>query len=93
MALTSQFGEITEKGLLNFSASFDFNIPDLMNNFRFPGIEFSMAKASPPRIDKLIPYKRTHILLSFDPMLMAKLEPIIKQIAAIPGVEYEQASN
>jgi len=48
LCLTSQFGEITEKGLLDFSASFDFKIDDLAANFRFPEINLAETKIPPP---------------------------------------------
>lgn len=43
--------------------------------------------------EKLIPFKRTHILLSFDPNLMIEIQEYINEILKIDGVEYEQASN
>jgi hypothetical protein len=42
---------------------------------------------------KLKPYKKTHILLSFAPKYLVEIEPHIKKILEIDGVEYEQGSN
>jgi len=43
--------------------------------------------------EKIRPYKKTHVLISFDPMklvdILSHLEAIIKE----PGIEYEQSSN
>lgn len=41
----------------------------------------------------LSPYKRTHVLLSFDPVLFGKIQPHLDAISKIKGVEYEQGSN
>jgi hypothetical protein len=42
---------------------------------------------------KLKPYEKTHILLSFAPGYLVEIEPHIKKILEIDGVEYEQGSN
>lgn len=47
LALTSQFGAITEGGLLNFSASFGFSVGQLNANFRFPEIDFGQLAGLP----------------------------------------------
>ena len=41
----------------------------------------------------LKPYKRTHILFSFPPEKMAKLQPLLQKIKDHSFVEYEQGSN
>ena len=38
-------------------------------------------------------YKRVHILLSFSPEKFLSVEPHLKKILQIEGIEYEQASN
>lgn len=38
-------------------------------------------------------YKRTHVLLSFDPALLLKIEPLLKKIIEVDGVSYETSSN
>ncbi len=43
--------------------------------------------------ETLRPYSRTHVLLSFEPSLLMRIEPHLKAIMQIEGVEYEQASN
>ena len=59
----------------------------------------SISKLIPPahRLDynerELVPYRRTHILISFPPERLLELAPLIAQITAITGVEYEQSSN
>lgn len=39
------------------------------------------------------PYRKTHILLSFEPEKLADIKPHLEAILAIDGIEYEQASN
>ncbi len=44
-------------------------------------------------VRELKPYKKTHILLSFDPDLIFKIQDKLDEIIKIEGIEYEQASN
>ena len=39
------------------------------------------------------PYNKTHILLSFNPELLLKIQEHIEKIIKIEGIEYEQTSN
>lgn len=43
--------------------------------------------------EDIIPYKKSHILISFHPSLIQKIEEHIKKIKDIEGVEIEQATN
>jgi ParB-like chromosome segregation protein Spo0J len=45
------------------------------------------------REESIQAYERTHILFSFEPSLLMKIEPHLKAIMEIEGVEYEQGSN
>lgn len=38
-------------------------------------------------------FKKTHILLSFHPQVLMKIQPLLQTIIETEGVEYEQASN
>lgn len=48
---------------------------------------------SEPKEVELKPFKRTHILFSFPPEKMAKLQPLLQKIKDFSFVEYEQSSN
>lgn len=65
----------------------DFGTPMSLEEF--------MAQGSPASIteEELKPYKKTHVLLSFDPKLMDKLSELLEQIRSVEGVEYETGSN
>lgn len=39
------------------------------------------------------PYKRTHVLISFEPSLITKIEKELEKIQSIDGIEYETGSN
>ena len=39
------------------------------------------------------PYKKTHVLLSFNPDLFIKIQPLIEEILSLGDIEYEQGSN
>ena len=41
----------------------------------------------------IIPFVKTHILLSFSPEKMILIQDLLQQIKDIDGIEYEQASN
>ncbi len=43
--------------------------------------------------ERLVPYKKTHVLLSFPPELLADVEEHLNRIVNIEGVDYEQCSN
>lgn len=43
--------------------------------------------------ENLEPFKKTHILLSFHPQLMLKIQSLLQQIIDVEGVEYEQSNN
>jgi len=43
--------------------------------------------------EKIQPYKRTHILLSFEPALLLKIQEHLLAIMQVEGIEYEQCSN
>ena len=42
---------------------------------------------------ELKPYKKTHILISFNPEQILELKPYLEKILEIEGIEYEQTSN
>ena len=41
----------------------------------------------------IYPYKKTHVLLSFNPDLLEEIQEYLQKIKNIAGVEYEQSSN
>ena len=42
---------------------------------------------------EILPYKNTHILLSFTPEKIIQLQPMLEKILQLDGIEYEQTSN
>ena len=43
--------------------------------------------------ERLVPYQKTHVLLSFEPELFLKIQPYIERILELGEVEIEQSSN
>lgn len=43
--------------------------------------------------ENLEPFRKTHVLLSFHPQVMLKIQNLLQTIADTEGVEYEQSSN
>lgn len=75
--------DLTDKNLL-----LDLRINELQNDFG----QAEQSKIS-YREENLKPYKRTHILLSFEPAKLADIHEQIEAILKTPGIEYEQCSN
>jgi hypothetical protein len=77
----------------------DFNPEELSSFSVFLGeptsLEDILGTNIPPEISAeiLTPYKKTHVLISFDPNLMDKISPLLEQIKATGGIEYETGSN
>lgn len=42
---------------------------------------------------EIVPFVKTHVLLSFNPERMIDIQEWLQKIKQIPGVEYEQSSN
>ena len=42
---------------------------------------------------ELSPYLKTHVLLSFHPQTLQRIQPFLDEILKIDGIEYEQGSN
>jgi len=55
-----------------------------------PNQEVSLNKIE---FKNMKPYKKTHVLLSFDPNLFPDIKKHLDEILKINGVEYEQSSN
>jgi len=45
------------------------------------------------REEKIEPFTKTHVLLSFAPALLPQIADFLEAIIRVPGVEYEQSSN
>ena len=43
--------------------------------------------------ENLMPFKKTHVLLSFEPAILAEIQDHLEAIIRTEGVEYEQGSN
>lgn len=59
----------------------DFNIPD------------PIEAKSKIEEREIVPFVKTHVLLSFNPERMIDIQEWLQKIKQIPGVEYEQSSN
>jgi hypothetical protein len=46
-----------------------------------------------PKDVELVPFRKSHVLLSFPPEKMAKLQPLLQKICEFSFVEYEQSAN
>ena len=79
----------------DFLSEISFDTEEAHNLIEIPDFEWPVEKIEKleEKEEIIIAYKKTHILLSFDPTLFAKVQQRIKDILKIEGVEYEQSSN
>jgi ParB-like chromosome segregation protein Spo0J len=79
------------------SGEFDFEIletdfdQELLKQFGL--LDINEVQTLTEIIEEITPFKKTHILLSFEPSKMVEIAEHLEKIKAIQGVEYEQASN
>jgi len=67
-------------------------IPDLTKDLNIDGL---VSDIEPPELKNatLRPYKKSHILISFDPNTYPEIQEQIESIQGIEGIEIEQSSN
>ena len=97
LGYVSQYGKVTHTGFDEFLSGIEF--PDI-STLELPGgigEELEVSHKESQKLTytelKLRPYNKTHILLSFAPELLVQIQPHLKNILAIEGVEHEQGSN
>jgi len=79
----------------DFLADIDFGIDEAKVVIEIPDFEWTedrFEKLTEKEIE-LVAYKKTHILISFSPEIISKIQKYIEEIIKIDGVEYEQSSN
>ena len=65
---------------------------DLLESWGVDMPDFNNEILKPKEVE-LMPYKKTHVLLSFPPEKMIDLQPLLQQIVSFSFVEYEQNNN
>jgi len=99
---SSIYADVTDNGLHNFMTfqnlslddfKFDIALPKVnLNKFENKFYEDSIMDIPEDRQD-VKPFKRTHVLLSFPPESLIKIQKYLDEILKVKEVEYEQASN
>ncbi|HUS02941.1 MAG TPA: ParB N-terminal domain-containing protein [Chitinophagaceae bacterium] len=94
--------QLTEKEYKEFNAIHDLakaGEPDMIMTEEILGEEimeeYGFEKKDKKAIKEveLVPFEKTHVLISFPPEKMIKLQPLLQKIADMDGVEFEQSSN
>lgn len=95
--------QLSEKDYKELNALFDLakaGNPDMLMVEEQIGEEMmeeyeldSKKKDNKPKDVDLVPYKRTHVLLSFPPEKMVHIQKYLQKITEFPFVEYEQSNN
>jgi len=95
---SSIYADVTKQGLTDFITTEGLDLGDLSLEVDLPKLDLGTfgsitEEDTPEAFEELKPYQKTHVLLSFPPRLLMKIQPLLKEIIAIEGVEYEQGSN
>lgn len=99
LLINSRYAKITNEGLYEYLETNELNFDNLKLELDLPEIDLDDFNAnfydekSEEIEEDLIPYKKTHILLSFSPEKFPEIKEILSNILEIEGIEYEQSSN
>ncbi len=99
LGYVSQYGKLTDAGLQEFLSTME--IPDLdtldLPDFNLDAFRDLLPEGGTERDEiqheKLTPYSRVHVLLSFPPEVLAEIQDRLNEITLHPQVEYEQGQN
>ncbi len=94
----SQYGIYTDRSLYEFIELEGLDLEGLKGEIDLPQVnlekfEEGWGKDLPENQEVIRAFQRVHVLLSFHPDLTIDIEPALKKILRIPGVECEQCSN
>lgn len=95
---SSQYAKIEQKGFLEFIELNDLDLSSFVNQIDIPNIKLTGLNVNDKETiaafeEPIMPYRCTHILISFKPEKISLLKPLLEQLYAIDGIEYEQSSN
>ncbi|TAK58517.1 MAG: hypothetical protein EPO24_08400 [Bacteroidetes bacterium] len=92
---SSIYAETTDNGLYDFLNLENLDLESLNLEIVLPDIENGNISHSLANIieEGLRPYRRTHVLLSFNPDKIIEIAQYLEQIKLIKGIEIEQCSN
>ena len=98
LVFSSQYAKIHQAGLEEFISLNHLDLSVIENQVEIPNIKLDNLKiGNGEKIEaleeRLQPYKKTHILISFEPGRLRFLKPLLEQIQQIEGIEIEQSSN
>ena len=102
LALNSSFGKITEEGLYEFLNEPDFQIDfdSVKTDLELPGVDLERFEegwmddeTSQKTAESLQPYNQSHVLISFTPIHLLKIQDLIEKLKNIDGIEIEQSTN
>jgi hypothetical protein len=89
LRLNSQYGQMTIDSVLEFADGCDIDFDEL----QLPGVDIVNQETQKGEKEKLIPYTKVHVLISFHPDEYIKISEQLEKIKMTDGVEYEQQAN
>jgi hypothetical protein len=94
----SQYGKYTEESLYEFIEIEGLDFGEEKSKIALPQIDLEKfeegwGKDLPETEEVIRPFQKVHVLLSFHPDKATEIQPFLKEILKIQGIEYEQCSN
>lgn len=91
LIFNSHYADIEHNILKDFISDLD---SEILSEINFEGLELSIEEDNPEiKKAELKPYKKYHILISYDNSHLSSINKIIEQVNKIIGIEIEQSSN
>ena len=87
----SQTGEVDKDKLKSYIHKYDIQLQNIV--IRTEPIKIKMDVDKQIKTEKLQPYKKMHILLSFSPDKLINIKTHLEKIKKIEGIEIEQGEN
>ncbi len=93
---------LTEKEYKEFNAIFDLAkagdpdlliIEEVLTDELMEEWDLNKTEKSSIKEVEILPFRQTHVLLSFPPEKMIEIQDILQKLSDLPFIEYEQASN
>jgi hypothetical protein len=95
LVYSSFYHRVDEEQLEIYLTEADLTLSKVKQIINIPDIKFNEADEEEMKLitQALVPYKRTHILLSFHPDKFREIETHLNAIKKIEGLEIEQSAN
>jgi len=91
LVFISQHGNVDEKKVQLYIKKYEIKTKNIVIRTSRLKIKTNIDKKI--KTEKLKPFKRVHVLLSFHPDILIKIKGFLEEIKKVEGVEFEQGEN